>query len=1107
MPSVSHLPVSLLLGLFMAGGDLICESPTGDLATLMVEGAAAIERGEGKKAVKLFERCAKSAPGSAAVWVNLALAHLETSRYPESVQALAEAERLDPRLPHITYILGLCQKHLGQPHLAVALFRRLLATDPACAEAHYNLGVLLRDLNQWDLAREHFEKAADLSPDHLYTHYHLMRLALLRSDNQVALEEFRNFSRIRSRSTRAALDVRTAERSRYCTPLGPSSADGWDRSALPDPFRFTEVEFGVSGRPGEGGVSAAAAWCELGGDEKPDLVVGRGKKVLFLINRGDFHFDAVSPPSGAALESPVKKWVVSDFDNDRRLDLLAACPESLPLYLGREDELPASSRPLPGSEGGRKVLDAVAMDYDHDGDLDVVTVEGGEPSRPVIIRNNGDGTHRRMTETLEANGGLSAIAFGDLDRDVDLDLLFAGPGGPPQCYLNLGAGRFRLEGVPLGLDSAPPSQAVFLADFDNNLCLDILLLAASGVPVLYLGQADGRFQLGSSLRTLSSDPVQCMAIGDLDNDGFLDLLLGLGPRGNQESVGVVMARGSPSGLEPVPESVLRGLGKGFEVTQIRPQDADADGDLDLLLVGRDGSLKMLRNDGGNANHWLRVSTLGQRSNTFGVGAQLEVRDGWRRQRRLSYGMPVHIGLGKQASIQVLRLLWPTGLVQNHFAPSADQALRVTEDARIPSSCPFLFARGPQGFEFVADFLGGGALGEYGPPGHAHIPDPDDVLFLGAERLVARNGTYSLRATFELQEVIYVDRIGLSAVFPPPGATVVTESGLHQPPRTGVTLHAVKGLRPVRDAWDTLGNRVADRLAEADAEPVSDFRMGRQPGLTHLHSVTLDLGDELDTSRTVLLLRGWTDWPNSSGTLARSQSRPEPFHPPWLEMRDGRGQWQRVPVVVGVPAGKLRQVFIDLRGAWLSGDRRVRISTDLAVFWDEARVCEVVNLPVRTQPLSLSRARLRWRGYSTPRLNRDRSLELYDYSPVLGYWPWRRHQGSYTGYGEVQPLVEQADSRLVVAAHGDELDLEFTPCSGPEGARPEGFVFHAIGWGKDADPNTADSSRVEPLPTLDITLFPEPSAGPMRKGRAADAEPHRRAPRYVEISLPRAQSDK
>jgi hypothetical protein len=182
---------------------------------------------------------------------------------------------------------------------------------------------------------------------------------------------------------------------------------------------------------------------------------------------------------------------------------------------------------------------------------------------------------------------------------------------------------------------------------------------------------------------------------------------------------------------------------------------------------------------------------------------------------------------------------------------------------------------------------------------------------------------------------------------------------------------------------------------------------------------------------------------------------------------------------------------DLRNQWLSDDRQVRLITSMAIFWDQAQVGEMVDEEIEIQKLELQQARLRWRGYSTPFMNPEGTLELYHYLPSLGYWPWQRHRGHYSQHGRADTLVSKPDGRLLVAAHGDELQMDFKSAGAPDTVRQ--FVFHAVGLGKDYDPNTQAHTTVGPIPAQQFGSRDE-------DGIPISTEQERC--RYFEISLPR-----
>ncbi len=116
-------------------------------------------------------------------------------------------------------------------------------------------------------------------------------------------------------------------------------------------------------------------------------------------------------------------------------------------------------------------------------------------------------------------------------------------------------------------------------------------------------------------------------------------------------------------------------------------DLDNDGDLDLVVVNIDGTPSVLRNDGGNARHWLELRLRGTRSNRMGLGARVTLRASGLQQIReattagsifSASDARVHFGLGEATRAQV-EIRWPSGTVQTLRDVPADRLLEVDED--------------------------------------------------------------------------------------------------------------------------------------------------------------------------------------------------------------------------------------------------------------------------------------------------------------------------------------------------------------------------------------------------------------------------------------------
>jgi hypothetical protein len=200
-------------------------------------------------------------------------------------------------------------------------------------------------------------------------------------------------------------------------------------------------------------------------------------------------------------------------------------------------------------------------------------------------------------------------------------------------------------------------------------------------------------------------------------------------------------------------------------------------------------------------------------------------------------------------------------------------------------------------------------------------------------------------------------------------------------------------------------------------------------------------------------------------------------PPALEVKDPAGNWVTAIENLGLPSGIDRTLIADLSGIFLSSDRRVRVSTNFAVFWDRAAfAAPAKDDGGSTRFLRAVSADLHYRGFS--RVTREAGKpESYDYERLLPEAPWNAAAGLYTGYGDVAALASARDGNLVVMAPGDELTLTFdaSALAEPEPGMERDYFLHVTGWAKDQDPNTKTSRTVAPLPVT--------SAGPPLERRA------------------------
>jgi len=256
--------------------------------------------------------------------------------------------------------------------------------------------------------------------------------------------------------------------------------------------------------------------------------------------------------------------------------------------------------------------------------------------------------------------------------------------------------------------------------------------------------------------------------------------------------------------------------------------------------------------------------------------------------------------------------------------------------------------------------------------------------------------------------------------------------------------------------------------------VGGFVPGPYQGVTEPHDLVLDLGSLTNARAVTLFLEGWLFPTDASINAAIAQGKAVKIEWPSLAVRDAAGNWRTVIENLSFPAGKDKTMIIDLTGKFLTADHHVRIRTSMEIYWD--RVFFTVGLtdsPMRVTRLAPVAADLHARGWSRVFRKGGRyGPQWFDYSQVSRQTPWRAVGGHFTRYGDVLPLLREADDQSVIIASGDEMSLEF-----PEAAPPlpngwkRDFLLFNVAWMKDADLHTASGQTVEPLPFHAMTHYP------------------------------------
>jgi hypothetical protein len=420
------------------------------------------------------------------------------------------------------------------------------------------------------------------------------------------------------------------------------------------------------------------------------------------------------------------------------------------------------------------------------------------------------------------------------------------------------------------------------------------------------------------------------------------------------------------------------------------------------------------------------------------------------------------------------MLWPTGVLQDETEIAVDKPISFTELDRRGSSCPTLFAWNGHKYEFISDVIGAAVVGHWISPTEKNIADPDEWLKVEGHQLKAKDGLLSLRFGEPMEEVNYIDKVRLVAVDHPSGTEVYpNERFLSNPPypeeRTIVSAAAQAPL----GAWDSHGKDVLELLRTRDHRYVRDFQLLNFAGYANQHSLTLDLGTWSPKNPLRLFLHGFIEYFTATSMYAAWQAGIDPVAP-FLEAQAPDGSWHRVLDDMGFPAGLPRTIVVDLTGKLPSGTRRIRISSNLQIYWDQILVDNGAdNQTIRQTELPLASASLAFRGYPRQVEGKTPGDLNYFYDQVSQSGPFSRQRGSYTRYGDVTPLLKNIDEHFVIFGSGEDIDLEFDSAQLPP--LPKGwkrdYFFYANGFVKDMDFYEASPFTVSDLPFHQMSGYP------------------------------------
>ena len=1037
------------------------------------------------RAAQNFAQAYKEDPKLFVAQINLGIALLYLQKIPEAEKALAIAEEKAPRDPHTWYALGLLYRNENDSQRALDAFNKVVALDPTDPDAHYMVGSVQMDMHKLPEAVAEFREALQIQPSNASAAFGLARVLQRQGNPAEAREAFQRFQQITGAKLGSPLTHTYGEEGKYGrvenASVDPQPVGPMIPVMFKEAWRSTPSAIEANVAPG---ITGGACLIDLrqkddaNGREMDLVILGQGKSAVRLYrNDGSNRFEALTPEAtGIHIEGQAVACAVGDYDNDGLPDLAVAMSDKLLLFrnlgTGRFEEVTQKV----GLEPGNMPSSVIFVDYDHDGDLDLFVTgsvaNGTGPS--VLWRNNGNGTFTNWTKEagLAGSAKTNAATLSDLNNDRAVDLVVTGEAGAPAFFANRREGAFLAS--PLFPENLSPAVGVVALDFNKDGWMDVLLTHSGAPGVTLWRNVNGTRFERVSLPLESALSGTGITTIDFDNDGWIDLAMLVQTKSGAELR--VLRNMGPAGFSDVTSKLGLDKLKLANPQSLTAADFDHDGDTDLLITQADGTVLLLRNDGGNKNHQLKVALKGLADNKEGIGAKIEVFADGLWQKWEETGQPeIAVGLGSAEKADLVRLLWPTGVPQDEIDLAAGKLHVISELDRRGSSCPTLFAWDGARYRFIADVIGAGVVGHWVSPTKNNTPDPDEWIKVDGSQIRERNGLYSLRFGEPMEEVNFVDQVRLVAVDHPASTGVYPNEGFRtEPPfASGETIQS-KQARPLAGAWDDRGEDVRNLLRWRDRQYVKDFKNLPFAGFANVHTLTLDIGAWSPQSPLRLLLHGFVEYFSASSMYSASQAGLSPV-PPFVEAEFADGTWHKVVEDMGFPAGLPRTVVVDLTGKLPSGIRRIRITTNLQIYWDQALVDNTprTSSQVRQYELPITSAHLAFRGYPRQLDGKTPGDLTYNYQSMSPSGPFVPHRGAYTRYGDVTPLLKSVDDEYVIFGTGEDMDLEFSGTSLPP--LPNGwkrdFFFYANGFVKDMDFYEASPFLVGALPFHGMSTYP------------------------------------
>jgi len=894
-----------------------------DAISARTMGLAYLEENNLEEAEAEFLKLIELAPEEALGYANLGIVYLRMGKYDQAQKRLEEAVELDPEDSDIRLNLARVYELTDQDEQSVNELEKTLENDPDHVQSLYTLAETYgrsKDANSMEQWESTMSRVVDVAPTNIVARLHLIEALLRNEKEEEALKHLEEIERIYPElpddANKFYQQAITALQSGDKDETLTSTLTFHNFLKLTNPYQAGIQELkgtggGLIGTPvitfsntsqgyfmegtsifesmyftdatASAGLGVAGNFSATESDAHPHLAVGDidhdGDTDIYMGTPGSDgsgyssylfrnelgRFEDIASEADIDHSGQEKSGSFIDYNNDGFLDLYLVKDGGNVLYNNVMEGKFADVTKKAGIKGKTEGEKGIFFDLDHDGDLDLYIPAKGKNE---VYRNNADGTFTDQTQASNLSGqALNSrdAAYGDFDDDGDIDLFIVNEDGGSVLYSNLRQGVFRDVTEESGITSSQGSGAVTCGDYNNDGYLDLFITALKGGEYrIMLNNGDGSFSpdekasnmLGSLKNVIGYDAE----FFDLDNDGYLDLIV-TGESTVSGDPGVLLFHNNGEGAFEDASDLLPDGIQGAR--QVALADYNQDGDLDIYLAGLHSGIRLLRNDGGNANRHLKIQLVGIRTgsgknNHYGIGAKVEIRAGYLYQMRTVTEPNIYFGLGDHEKADVVRILWTNGVPQNIFSPGSDQDL--IEEQQLKGSCPFLYTWNGKEYEFVKDIMWRSALGMPmgimgGKAAYAFPNASDEYMKIPGEHLQPMDGLYNIQLTSELWETIYIDKVRLYAVDHPETVDIYLDEKFTMPPFPGYHLYPVPEHQIPVSAMDGEGNDLLPLISKRDNKYVSNLVHTQYQGLTELHDLVLDLKKEADEENLYLFLDG------------------------------------------------------------------------------------------------------------------------------------------------------------------------------------------------------------------------------------------------------------